>query len=303
MSFSERGRGTSVPRHESVEALLAAHPGEKDPKQIIRRLAREKVAYAKSNGWSGPPFCPKQFVSLFGIHCKEVDHDIDGDGRILPYPDGRLWIEYRSGRMPERQRFTIFHEFAHTLFPDYCSFVPQHHTPEIRRRDPNRQFEFLCDLGAAEMLLPVENIREDFGSLKRLEFEAIHQLRERYQASIDATTYRLIELAETLPCAAVFLTDVKGSHKSSGPLWVNNASHSPAFKGFIKPGTTPPRDSVALHCYQNGTATTNAVRETWWINGKPRTWLAQATRLPLIPDNPSYAKVVVLLRSLSARAR
>src|SRR6186713_1050187 len=102
-------------RHPSVKALLDAHPGERDPKEVIRRLARSKVAHAKSLGWEGPPFCPKEFSSIFDIRCKEVNHAIGGDGRILVQRNGKPVIEYVSGRMPERQRFTIFHEFAHTL--------------------------------------------------------------------------------------------------------------------------------------------------------------------------------------------
>src|ERR1700682_543273 len=109
-------------RHPSVLALLAKYPGERYPKQIIRSLAQERTADARRKRWSGPPFCPKILSSLYGIRCCEADHEIGGEGRILPDPKrpDRPMIEYRSGRMKERERFTIFHEFAHTLFPDFC---------------------------------------------------------------------------------------------------------------------------------------------------------------------------------------
>src|SRR5205807_2090586 len=105
MSISAGSSGAVQARHKSVLALLAAHPGESDAKKLIRRLAREKVAYAKTHSWLGPAFCPKILSSIFGIRCKEVTHDIRGDGRILPYRDGKLWIEYRQDRPIERQRF------------------------------------------------------------------------------------------------------------------------------------------------------------------------------------------------------
>jgi len=136
MSTLANGREVSSNVHKSIEALLAAHPEEKNPETIIRCLAREKVAYAKKHHWAGPPYCPREFVSIFGIKCKEVEHDIDGEGRILLSRAKKLEIEYRKGRMPERQRFTIFHEFAHTLFPDYCEFIPQHHSFQ---KNPPRQ--------------------------------------------------------------------------------------------------------------------------------------------------------------------
>src|SRR4051812_47264438 len=98
-----------VVAQESIDALLASSPGERNPKNVIRRLARQKVVYAKSLKWTGPPFCPKEFTGIFGIRCKEVTHNIGGCGRLLLTRKGQLWIEYRSGEMPERQRFTIFH--------------------------------------------------------------------------------------------------------------------------------------------------------------------------------------------------
>jgi hypothetical protein len=298
MSSLARSRKAAAPKHKSIQALLAAYPEHSDPKALIRILAREKVAVAKKKGWLGPPFCPKIFTSLFGLRCKEVDHDIDGDGRILLYPDGRLWIEYRSGRLPERQRFTIFHEFAHTLFPDYAEFLPRHHQASQKRvPDPDREFEYLCDVGASEMLLPIDDFRNHLAEFPSHGFEAIHELSGRYRASIDATTYRLVEVVEHSPCAVAFLTDQRDGRFGPGPLWVKSFSANPCFKSFIWPDTTPPPNSVVVECYHNNSVMTKAARETWWIKGQPHTWLVQATKLPIIPDHPEYAKVAALLFS------
>lgn len=294
MSTTAEGNVVPTDRHESVMALLAAHKGYTDPKKLIRQLAREKIDYAKQNGWSGPPFCPILLASIFGIRCKKVDHDIDGDGRILRYRDGKLWIEYRGDRIFERQRFTIFHEFAHTLFPDYCTFGPQHHTPHKAARDPEKEFENLCDVAAAEMILPFHDFSDDLTKHKWLGIETVHKLRQRYEASIDATTHRLIELSEGTPCGAVFLTDQKGSHSGYGPLWVKYSQKNSLFKCYVPAGTSVPRTSIATRCYQNSIATTEPGKETWWINGQPRTWLVQAAKLPST-DNPGYSKVVALL--------
>lgn len=282
-------------RHPSVKALLDAHPGERDAKEVIRRLARSKVAQAKALGWSGPPFCPKEFSSIFDIRCKEVAHAIGGDGRILVHRDGKPVIEYASGRMPERQRFTIFHEFAHTLFPDYCAFVPHHHAPENQLSAEEKEFENLCDVAAAEMLLPFEEFSRDLARQPVACFDAIHSLRQLYVASIDATTYRLVDFETRVPCAAVFLTDQKKNFTNEGPLWVNHSCRSARFGTFIWPGTTPPPTSVTLRCYRDGTITTDQVRETWWVKGDARTWLVQAAKLPLIPESPAYPKIVALL--------
>ncbi len=285
--------------HESIEALLASHK-ERKAKPLIQRLARAQVANAKACGWQGPPFCPKIFASLFDIRCKEVHHDIGGDGRILPYPDGKLWIEYRSNAFPERQRFTIFHELAHTLFPDFCEFLPRRHRPDAKLKDLEKEFESLCDAGAAEMLLPFEDFTADLAGHGKFDFDVIHSLRRRYEASIDATTHRFVELVDGISCAAAFFTDQKQPPYRNNCLSVQYSKKSDEFKGYLTPGTTPPSDSVVLQCYRTPLETTQPAKETWWINGKPRTYLVQATKLPAFSD-PNYAKVVALFLPSSYR--
>jgi hypothetical protein len=294
-----RTRAGAPKKHESVEALLAFH-NERKPKPLIQRLARERVAYAKSMGWFGPPYCPKILASILGIRCRLVQHDIGGDGRILPYRDGKLWIEYRDNPFPERQRFTIFHELAHTLFPDFCHFLPKHHKPGVKLKDPEQEFESLCDAGAAEMLLPLEDFTTDLAGHDIFNFKAIHSLRKRYEASIDATTHRFIDLVDVVPCAAAFFTDQRQASFGPGHLWVQYSKKSTEFKSYLAPGTTPPRNSVVFECFRTGLETTQSAKETWWINGSPRTWLVQATKLPAFA-NPNYAKVLALFFPSSYR--
>jgi hypothetical protein len=233
-------------------------------------------------------------ASLFGIKCKEVDHEIDGEGRILLCRTKKLQIEYRKGRLPERQRFTIFHEFAHTLFPDYCEFLPQHQSSQKNPPNPINKFEHLCDVGASEMLMPLDDFTDDFQKLKWLGFESVHKLRERYQASIDATIYRLVDLVTSVGFTAVFFTDQRGTNHGYGPLWVKYSSRNGLFKSFIPAGVTPPSNSVVTQCYRNNLETTVPVKETWWIKGAPRSWLVQAAKLPTVLEDVNYPKVVAL---------
>ncbi|MFH1497432.1 MAG: ImmA/IrrE family metallo-endopeptidase [Verrucomicrobiota bacterium] len=286
----------AIAQHPSVAALLQKYPGKSDPKEIIRELARAKVAHAKNNRWSGPPFCAKEFASILGIRCKEVSHDIGGDGRILVQRNGKPLIEFAADRMLERQRFTIFHECAHTLFPDYGEYsLIQHHAPEKPNSDPDKEFEFLCDVAAAEMLFPQEDFERDLLQLPPAGLQSVHTLRVRYEASIDATAYRALSYESRLPLAAVFLTDQKKHFTGEGPLWVNSFSRNTRFKPFIWPGTVPPGDSVVHTCLRSGADSTQWVRETWTVRDEPKTWLVQAARLPQISHAPLYPKVVVLV--------
>jgi Zn-dependent peptidase ImmA (M78 family) len=284
----------STERHPSVVALLAEHPSEVDPKGIIRRLAEEKAITAISRGWEGPPFCPKILASSFGIRCFEVDHDIDSDGRIL-LKRGKLIIEYAKGRLKERQRFTMFHEFAHTLFPDFCKYLPLHAGRAVT--DPEREFENLCDIGASEFLFPKQYFISDIRDVARLTFEAIHDLRTRYQASIDATVYKSIEFSGD-SYAAVFFTDTKGHHSGGGPLWVRNFARTTSSRLFIAPGTTPPQTSVVRQCYSAKLERTPVVEEQWSIDGRLKKFLVQAASLPGVPQDPKYPKVVALMQQV-----
>lgn len=281
--------------HSSIAALLKEYPGKSNPKEIIRGLARKRVAHAKVHQWHGPPFCPKQFASIFGIRCREVAHDIGGDGRILLQRDGKPLIEYRKQSMVERQRFTIFHEFAHTLFPDFGTLVPHHHTPGVLMTPEEKEFEYLCDVAAAEMLMPVDDFEKDLQKHPAGQVGTVHALRQLYQASVDATIHRLIDFEGRLPCAAVFLTDQRGKFEGAGPLWVKYSAIGKNFGTFIWPGTTAPEGSVALQCYNSGIDIPGQKQETWLVRGNEMRCMVQAIKLPAIPEAPDYAKVVALL--------
>ena len=165
----------------------------------------------------------------------------------------------------------------------------------MRRRNLNI---FVMSL-PQRMLIPLDDFYSDIEKLSWLGFEAIHLLRKRYVASIDATVYRLLEVVETVKCAALFLTDQKGEWSGRGPLWVKNSSRNRVFGGFIKSGTPIPANSIAVSCFKTGAEITEPAKETWWLDGQPRSWLVQAAKLPTIAENPEYPKVVVLLFSPS----
>ncbi|GEP40891.1 hypothetical protein BGE01nite_01820 [Brevifollis gellanilyticus] len=234
---------------------------------------------------------------MFGIRCFEVEHDIDGDGRILLGANGRPKIEYAAGRMKERQAFTIFHEFAHTLFPDYCDFLPLHHAA-AQSSPEEKEFESLCDTAAAEMLFPSDEFTDDLKGIGRLHFPELLRLQQRYGGSLDATCYRMAELISAIPVSFAFMTDQRGSFSGGGPLWVKHSSGNKLFKGYIKGGERPPKDSVATICYAEQSQSVGPVRETWWIDGSPRSYMAEAVKLPTVA-NPDYPKLVVILLPLS----
>ncbi len=270
-------------RHASVLALLKAHPNERWPKKIIRKLAVDRLADARKKGWGkeGPPFCPKMLSSLYGMRCREVSHDIGGEGRILPDPNriNRAMIEYLAGRMEERQRFTIYHEFAHTLFPDYC-VLKTYHQATPAEKDPEKEFETLCDVAAAEFIMPEDLFVADLAG-KRVNGDVIMALKKRYHASVDASVRRVVELTSTVACGAVFL---KAPGRGTGRE-VSYSLKNDQFAGYIRSGS---------RIGWSGTLTTPK-KTTLFIDGRPRSYLVESLNLPPVPDNPSYPTNVLLL--------
>jgi hypothetical protein len=280
--------------HPSVVALMAeAHPGE-SAADVIRRKCRAMVQRAKTFGWSGPPFDPRILASLHDIVVEKTAVDFGSEGRIFPRR-GKVVIQLRAGAMIERERFTICHELAHTCFPDAFDFV--RHQDASPGDEACRKFENLCDIGAAELLLPYDEFHADLQKAHPV-LSHTSELSQRYVASIDATMKRMLDLTDH-PCAAAFLTDeeFKEFQAVAGRMRVKYFWKSTNFRGFLPPGNLLPKSSCAHSAPPTASKLFPTARETWWINSRPYSWYVESLRLPTIPNNSEYPKVVTLLHS------
>ncbi len=293
--ISRSAKKAAVAGHRSIAALMReALPGE-SAEDVIRRKCRAMVALGKSFGWDGPPFDPEILAGLHGIRVEPSLDEFEGDGRIFPRR-GKVVIQYRAGRMVERQRFTICHELAHTCFPDVYEFVRSHSASS--EDDPaHREFEHLCDFGASELLFPHEPFLQHLGSAAVCMRHATG-LASQFVASTDATLKRIMDMTAH-SCAAVFLTD--GAFKefpvARGQMRVRWMWKSKSFKGFLKQGTLLPRGiCIPGSCSEKADSFPKG-RQTWWINGRPFSWYVEPLALPAIPGSPEYPRVVALLHS------
>lgn len=154
----------------------------------------------------------------------------DEAGRTVPIGDKHVIILNANDR-PERQRFTAFHEVAHVVLG-----LPTEHNAKCEafaRRSPN---EILCDVFAAELLLPGHLARpvvedSDFG------FQAIEDLAQKFSASLAAAGSRFAVLCSR-PCFFVLTKHgiVRYASRSTGMR---------QFGGWIRPGQAPPTTSMA----------------------------------------------------------
>jgi hypothetical protein len=121
--------------------------------------------------------------------------------RPLPFA-GRIWVDERgetsmdvnAGDLPARQRFTEAHALLHTAFPGFAQERRYRLDASTERNPPNRQEEYLCDLGAGALLMPRDLIRGLFDP--RDGFEAVQRLAEAAHVSLEAAANRLVAVSE-----------------------------------------------------------------------------------------------------------
>lgn len=190
-------------RHKSIRALLAHHKAE-DPIALIRRLAREKVEEAKAALWHGPPFEPEELASYLGIQVQPADQDIRADARIYPDRNGHLVLEYNPRTPRQRIRFSICHEITHTFFPD-CYERTQHRGEKAKFDPVHAEFEKLCNIGAAELLMPWQDFTERM-NVRPIDGSLVLRLCDDFDVSLEACLHRVVDLSDR-PCAVVMFEE------------------------------------------------------------------------------------------------
>jgi hypothetical protein len=274
------------------------------PDNVIRRLARNCVRDSLSYGWSGPPFDPEVLASLRGIKVEPTDCEIGADARVFPDGDGKLRIEYDPSKPRARVNFSISHEITHTFFPD-CYETLRHRKRKEVRRDPDFELELLCDLGAAELLMPAQTFAADMARLGT-SLRAIKELRSLYIASSEAVLIRVAQMS-SCPCAVVFLSEkLKPSEQRaattlefnlglpplSPKLRVDYVRPSGTFPIFIPQDKSVPNDSVAYQCIKAQEIACGI--ERWDIPGFGE-WTVQAAELPSFDIDSRRVAALILL--------
>ena len=197
--------GKRVYSNPSVVHLMEVHREvSQDPEEIIRHLARNEIADARNYGLNGPPFDPRILASIMGIQheeSKQLIHSEDAELQPIEKESKDLIIRYNPDKPKARQNFSIAHEIAHTLFPEYRNQYKANH--KIGKFNPDSEVEFLCDLGASELIMPTPKFDLDVRSMG-VSLKSLQQLSKLYEASLEATAIRMIRTG-IVPCALIVL--------------------------------------------------------------------------------------------------
>lgn len=151
-----------------------------DPIAVMVKRANGVVLDAVEQGWHGPPFDIFELANLLGfsvIPCEAVS-----EARLVPLPNKSYQIEYNPNQSRARIRFSIAHEIVHTFFPD-CRERVRHRVAHREMEGDEWQLEMLCNIGAAELLMPMGS----FPEVGAAEFSIDHllRLRERFQVQLN----------------------------------------------------------------------------------------------------------------------
>jgi hypothetical protein len=105
---------------------------------------------------------------------------------------GELVIRIRSTDTPGRQRFTTFHEVAHTFLPGF-RHAPQYRCAPLSPKARQDHTEMLCDLAASELLMPTRHVLRIVKE-SAFDLEAVGDLADECEASFEAAARRFVSL-------------------------------------------------------------------------------------------------------------
>jgi len=149
---------------------------------------------------------------------------------------GVQYIVVNSNHSIERQRFTILHEVAHIVL----KLPSQHESTSLGQifggNSGRPREEIICDLFAAECLLPKIFFESDVENVSAT-FSDVRELSDKYLASVHCTASRLVDHIDE-PCSFVF--------SSAGVVRFARASAAMRESGgFVEIGKSLPKDTVA----------------------------------------------------------
>ena len=147
------------------------------------------------------------------------------------------------------------------------------------------QLEAMCNVGAAEILMPLGSIKAVADA--DLTIESLLTLRKQYEVSMEALIIRVVRLAR-VPLRMFCASRVE-SGQNEGRLLLSYTIGSPAWQSDLDRAAAPPQGSVLSECTAIG-YTTTAV-ETW---GRSRLRI-EAVAIPPYPGS-RFPRVVGILK-------
>ena len=255
----------------------------RDPVAAMLERAQGVAVAAIDAGWKGPPFDPFSLGAYLGIEIT-ANEDVK-DARTIPTADG-LRIEFNPSRPRPRIRYSIAHEIGHTLFPDCRAYVRNRASYHELRGD-EWQIESLCNIAAAEFLMPIGSLAELASEVA--DIDTALALRERFQVSVEAVLIRMVRSSG--PPAAMFAASRVEASDVGDRYRLDYTVGSPTWRFAIPKGSLLPAKSVVAECAAVGFT---AKGSEAWSEASARMQV-ECVGIPPYP-NSRHPRVVGILR-------
>ena len=163
------------------------------------------------------------------------------DAGIIPAGSSRALIEYNPNRTRGRVRFSIAHEIAHTLFPDYIQRI-RNRAQIVHTESDDWQLELLCNIAAAEFLMPVGN---EIDSKTVVTIDNLLKLQKQFDVSTEAISIRIANVTSE-PCslfAAARVSDIVSKNTYRLDYCIRSRTSA-----IDLPGGTEIQDAILSQC-------------------------------------------------------
>jgi Zn-dependent peptidase ImmA (M78 family) len=180
-----------------------------DPIESMIQRAKREVQRAMQRGWKGPPFDPFELADHMGIALSPRIDIIDA--RVLPVGAKSFKVEYNPERPRGRMRFSVAHEIAHTLFPD-CRETSRNRLQLADSAVDNWQLELLCNIAAAEFLMPVGS---GLDPKNPVTVDNLLLLQQQFDVSTEAIAIRVAKITQA-PCTIFTASKINGNDEGEG---------------------------------------------------------------------------------------
>ena len=287
----------------AVARNLTVATGLPDAEMAMRQLARDALAEVEV---VAEPVDLALVASFQGVRAIEVV-EMAQAGRLIP-EEGGYRIQLNASHSGRKRRFTTGHEIGHTLLPGYQSRPHLVQDVVTGQFDMGREEEFLCDVAAAELLLP-DHLFRPAAQARGCYLEAVLELATRFEASREATARRLVDL-NLWPCALVLWHQAYKKREAAltmqstfGIEWVppqpklrvRYAVASATFGYFVPRQLSAPRDGLIEQCFADGGPQSG--EEVLQIGGHAVAFYAMAVARDFVSDSGPIREVLCLLLS------
>lgn len=279
--------------HSDAAQSVCAEVGTDDPVAAIEVLAAQLV---EDSGLARPFRNLKRMASHQDIFDIEVIPMSDA-GRLIGTAKGLL-VQVNAAHPETKRRFTTCHEIGHTLFPSYDPHRPSRVDHDTGLYAEDDEEEFLCDVAAAELLMPTAEFRREL-AWHKLHVWSIDKLAKEFGASLEATAIKCVRVASEPVALIVWdsaMASTSGSARGTMPpeLRVRYAIYGSGFGSYrFAHGSAALPASLAVAAYQ--VEGTKNDRELLVTAHGPVTFLTESLAFPYIVGNAWHKKVLTFV--------